>query len=196
MPNVCIPPNTTAPDKRVVFSYLEATQVTKHAVKSVLSSSSEKPTESQLDILLATINKPEILAEALRKDPLAKAKLRGLNIKAKILKDCLSGEFFSQLLGISRQALDKRRNKGQVLAFSLGRRGYAYPTWQIHEGKIPEGLDKVLFALNKYSDWGKAIFLTTGDIRLNDATPMDYLRDGKFQEVITAAEVYGEHSAA
>ncbi|WP_272871346.1 hypothetical protein [Agrobacterium tumefaciens] len=39
-------------------------------------------------------------------------------------------------------------------------------------------------------------FMLTGDARLGDKRPIDLLRDGKIDDVVTTAAAYGDHGAA
>ena len=45
-----------------------------------------------------------------------------------------------QALGISRQAVDKRRKHGSLIGLDLGRRGFAYPAWQVGPRGTLDGL--------------------------------------------------------
>jgi len=149
---------------------------------------------------MATVSSRDLVAparkvEAIQHDPLAIARAKGTQIKAKILVESVSSQTIIRILKISRPVLDKYRKQGLILALPQGHRSYIYPLWQIHKGKILPGLPQVLAELSGISDWGKAIFLTTGDLRLNNATPIDCLRQGKVKEVIAAAQLYGHHSA-
>lgn len=151
------------------------------------------------DALLEILARPEVMQEAVRTDPLAAARLRGVTLKRDLLTaegGTLTGEQAAAHLHLTRQAVDKRRRKGQLLAFSLGRRGYAYPAWQFHEGRVLAGLEQVLAALGEYSSWTQAMFLTTGDIRLGGRTPLECLRDGHVDAVVVAATAYGKQGAA
>lgn len=151
------------------------------------------------DALLEILARPEVMQEAVRTDPLAAAHLRGVALKRDLLTaegGTLTGEQAAAHLHLTRQAVDKRRRKGQLLAFSLGRRGYAYPAWQFHEGRVIAGLEQVLAALAEYSSWTQAMFLTTGDIRLGGRTPLECLRDGHVDAVVAAAAAYGKQGAA
>jgi hypothetical protein len=40
------------------------------------------------------------------------------------------------------------------------------------------------------------LFLLTGDIRLEGATPLEKLQKGEIEPVVLAAKCYGSHSAA
>jgi hypothetical protein len=217
--------NASQSDRKIVKSFLESTQELKENVSTIIRTSKHDPEiigvfarvskklnlvnlalvnsvlansaqSSDFDKLLHLLNHPDFLADAAKTDPLAAAKLKGAEFKHDLLKETLSSEAIAKLLQISRQAVDKRRRNSKLLAFSQGRRGYAYPHWQIENGQVILGLDQVIKALSEYSEWTQAMFLTTGDMRLQGQTPLEYLRLGKIQEVLTAATLYGEQSAA
>lgn len=132
-------------------------------------------------------------------DPLAAARLKGVRVKLDLLYSDgqpFTSEQVASLLHLTRQAVDKRRSKGQLLGVSLGRRGYLYPGWQFDEGKVLPGLSRVLSALKDYEPWTQLMFLKTGDIRLGGATPLERLLASDIDTVVWAAECYGKHGAA
>ncbi len=108
----------------------------------------------------------------------------------------LRSEEVAQLLGISRQAVDKRRSKGQLLAVSLRKRGYFYPLWQFKDGGVLERLKLLLAALARFDAWTQLMFIKTGDLRLNNRTPLECLVAGNIDAVISAAACYGEPNPA
>src|SRR5690606_41693050 len=58
------------------------------------------------------------------------ARLRGLRMRARLLAaegGTLSSTEVADLLGITRQAVNKRRKAGRLIGLATGRRGYAYP---------------------------------------------------------------------
>ena len=154
---------------------------------------------SSLAQMIAALTSPELLAELAPIDPLAGARLRGMKVKQELLYSDgqpLRSEEVAQLLGISRQAVDKRRNKGQILAVSLGRRGYFYPLWQFRDGAVLTGLDRILTALANFDGWTQLMFMKTGDLRLDDHTPLECLVAGDIDAVVTAATCYGKPNPA
>lgn len=151
--------------------------------------------------LVNILTKPEIIKEFATnsEDPLMSARLRGQQVKIKLLYDNdnpLSSEQVAQLLQITRQAVDKRRNQGKLLGLSLGRRGYFYPSWQWKDDQLLTGLDKILVILKEYDNWTKLMFLKTGDIQLGGKTPLECLQADETEAVIKAAECYGKHTAS
>jgi hypothetical protein len=157
------------------------------------------PQSEGLEQMITALIAPELLAELAPVDPLAAARLRGTKVKQELLYgdgSPLKSEEVAQLLGISRQAVDKRRSKGQLLAVSLGKRGYFYPLWQFQAGEILPGLNLVLATLASFDAWTQLMFLKTGDIRLNGHTPLECLIAGDVDGVVAAARCYGEPNPA
>lgn len=138
---------------------------------------------------------PDLLSELRSVDPLAPARVRGLAVKRRLL-DMEGGSITSQqmatLLGISRQAVDKRRKRRTLIGLDLGRRGYVYPVWQVD---LP-GLVEALAVLDELSPWAQAGFFLTPNAWLADRTPLAALRAGEKDSVLRAASLYGEPGAS
>lgn len=140
-----------------------------------------------------------IVPESTDADPLIRAKLRGIEHRKRILEKLggtLSAEQVSELIGISRQAVDKRRSQNQLIGLTQGKRGYAYPAFQFENGKTIDGLKEVLDALSGHDPWMQSIFFANDNDRLNCSTPVEALHQGKTGAVVRAAEAYGEQGAA
>ena len=151
------------------------------------------------EAMVEVFARPEALKALAPNDPLAAARFKGVQVKHELLYgdgQPLTSEEVAQLLHITRQAVDKRRSKGQVLGVSLGRRGYLYPAWQFQQGQVLPGLERVLAALKDYDPWTQLMFMKTGDVRLDGATPLERLQAGDIDAVVWAAECYGTHPAA
>jgi hypothetical protein len=132
-------------------------------------------------------------------DPLARARLRGVIAMRELLSGdggALTGSEVAELLGISRQAVDKRRKTGQLLAVELQRRGLLYPAWQFVEAGMLPGFIDILAALRAHDPWAQARFFVTRNDRLRGRRPLDVLRKGEIEPVVRAAEGFGEHGAA
>jgi hypothetical protein len=150
---------------------------------------------SDIEELIEVLQRPEVLADLRRRDPLAPARLRGLRAKKQLLEaegGVASGRELAQALGITRQAVDKRRLNNKLIGIDLGRRGYAYPVWQIDL----EGFDAVLSELAEYDPWTQALFMLSANPWLEGETPLAVLRRGEFDAVLAAARLYGEQTAA
>lgn len=132
-------------------------------------------------------------------DPLARARARGALAQREMLAvdgpPLRVGEV-AHRLGISRQAVDKRRQAARLLAVSLGARTFLYPAWQFTETGVLPGLEQVLQILGDSPPWARLRFFVSGNHRLGEERPLDALRRGHLDKVITAAEAFGEHGAA
>jgi hypothetical protein len=151
-----------------------------------------------LGTILNALERPEVAASVRDQDPLAMARLRGIEAKRRVLTEdggMLSAEKAGEILTMSRQAVEKRRKAGRLIGVSLGRRGFGYPAWQFTErGTLPH-LDTVLSVLKEHDAWTKLVFLTTQNAALNGMRPIDALRSGNFEQVLAAARTYGEEGA-
>lgn len=101
------------------------------------------------------------------------------------------------MLGVTQQAVDKRRRAGKLLAVPVGR-GYRYPAWQFDErgrGGVLPGLEEVLESFGVEEPWMRASFFLRRNGRLDDRRPLDVLREGEMEAVKRAARAYGEHGA-
>jgi hypothetical protein len=150
---------------------------------------------SDLKELVEVLERPEVLSDLRRQDPLAAARLRGLRAKKQLLEaegGVVSGRELAQAIGITRQAVDKRRLAGKLIGIDLGKRGYAYPVWQIGL----DGMDTVLAELAEVDPWTQALFMLTANNWLNGETPLVMLRRGEREEVLAAARLFGEQTAA
>jgi hypothetical protein len=131
--------------------------------------------------------------------PLAKAHLRGLVAMREILNSdggSLTATEAAEHLGITRQAVDKRRKAGQLLALELPKRGMHYPAWQFADEGVLPGLVETLAALREHDSWAQARFFVSGNLRLGGRRPVDLLRRGKIEPVLGAAQTFGLHGAA
>jgi hypothetical protein len=154
---------------------------------------------TDLAVLVRALREPEALAALQADDPLAEARLRGLEARTFLVSaegGTITAGQVAARLGLSRQAVDKRRRVGRLIALHLGRRGYAYPAWQFDSRGVLPGLEAVLAELRVRDPWMQAAFFLSGDPRLDGAAPLDQLRRGNVEAVRRAASGYGEHSAA
>jgi hypothetical protein len=140
------------------------------------------------------------LGDALEERPLVRARLRGVRQRRELLGaegGAVSSGEAAELLGITPQAVDKRRRAGKLLALPVGR-AYLYPVWQFDErgrGGVVSGLEEVLGSFGVEDAWMKASFFLRQNGRLGDQRPLDALRDGEIEAVEGAARAYGEHGA-
>jgi hypothetical protein len=155
---------------------------------------------SDAQALLKALDQPEVYAALRAHDPLLPARIRGIGARQRLLEaegGALSAAEAATLLGITRQAVDKRRRAGTLIGLQAGKRGYLYPRWQFTtDGVSLSGLPELLADLAEFSPWMQAGFILSPNLRLNNARPIDALRDGSIDSVRQAAQSYGEHGAA
>jgi hypothetical protein len=99
-------------------------------------------------------------------------------------------------LGLTRQAVERRRRANKLIGLADGRHGYRYPMWQFSRGGTIRGLEDVLAVLSPHDPWSRVIFMLSPSDRLDGAIPLDALREGQIEEVRIAAALFGEHGAA
>lgn len=108
-------------------------------------------------------------------DPLAALFARGAEQKLELANRAgglLPVSEVAKFLGISRQAVDKRRREGRLLAVPRGA-DHAYPACQFTEDGVTPGLPEVLRALGPSRGWGALAFLVSSDAeQLGGATPL------------------------
>jgi len=154
---------------------------------------------SDLGVLLSAMESDSGLKMIVKSDPLAAARIRGLQMKLDVLEKAggtLQPSEVAELLRMSRQAVGKRRTNGQLLALSTGKRGFEYPACQFGDEGVVSGLGDVLAAFAEEVDpWMRLAFLVTPNRSLDGGTPLDLMRRGKIGEVIRLAENVGVHGA-
>lgn len=119
----------------------------------------------------------------------AAARERGRHRAAQILDrpEMVSAEAFGRLLGLSRVAVNDRRQKHEVLALEGAKRGFRYPDWQIlDDGKPIEILPKLSELLG--GPWAVYRFLVQSHSEFEGETPLEWIRSGRQQEVLALAE--------
>ena len=144
-------------------------------------------------VLGRALSRLESLGEA---DPLLPALLRGMNAKRELLQSeggSVSGAEVAKLLKISRQAVDKRRLQGKLIAVELGKKGFYYPVWQVGLS----GLEEVLEKLYPHREaWGQILFFLNPQGMLDGKTPLEVLRGRnartRIEAVARAAEALNE----
>jgi hypothetical protein len=149
-------------------------------------------------VMLEAVSSAPWVAELVSDEPLVAAKLRGLQLRRKMLESSggtLTSQQVAEGLGITRQAVDKRRSSNQLLALTQGKRGYRYPSFQFDEGKILDGFEEVLGELNALDPWMQLNFFTSAHERLGGKTPIKALQEGLVGEVKNVACGYGEQGA-
>jgi hypothetical protein len=146
-------------------------------------------------VLLRALEAPEIVESLASDDPLAEARLSGLRSKAFLAQaegGTLSAEETANVLGLTRQGVDRRRRAGRLLALTLGRRGYRYPIWQFADQGMLPGMEETLAALDSFGEWSQVSWFINPNMDLDGRSPLSLLREGRVEPVVRAAHRYGE----
>jgi hypothetical protein len=193
-------PETREPLKRVVTVRILS------ALREVLRSAERQDLEAaatastDFETVVATFGTGEAVARAAAGHPhLLRAQARGLKARDDLLRaqgGTLTVVQVAKHLQVSRQSVDRRRRYNQLLAIPIGRHGYRYPAWQFSPAGTLAGWAQVLAVLKDRDPWAKMIFFLSPNDRLEHHTPLAALRRGRTNDVVAAAEAYGEHGAA
>jgi hypothetical protein len=184
-----------SPIRKIFFQRsLRAIEELQELDEKQLAEAVEAPTDCS--VLVAALKTEEALASIRGRDPLAGARVRGLEAKRRLIEaegGTLSSLEVAKLLRISRQAVDKRRREGKLLGVEFGRKGFRYPAWQFGLSNV----QSVFAALRGRDGWEQVTFFLNPASLLGDQTPLEVLQEGKrdIQDVIRAASGYGEQGA-
>ena len=137
-------------------------------------------------------------ADPYRPGAKARALLRGIQIARHDLQE--SGGAFdlsqvTELLGISRQAVDKKVKDDALLAVPGPNGQRRYPVAQFTEEGVVPGLRQVLAALPSRNAWFRLNFLVNPDPHLDRRRPIDLLKAGQAALVVQAAGCVGQQGA-
>jgi hypothetical protein len=149
-------------------------------------------TDAEMMVSFATTAEVFPEASAVRIDPLAKARARGVSLRQRILArdDMLTLAEAAQALGLTPPAVNDRFRAGRLIALEAGARGRRYPAWQFEDEVAGKPLEAVLEVLKGLNAWTSYRFFTTPDSALEDETPLDMLRRGDTEAVVEAARLF------
>ncbi len=153
--------------------------------------------ETDFGALLAFMADADVLAAVAGADPLMPARVRGLKRRQEMVAEAgglLSTSESAALLGISRQAVEKRIRNGTLLGVRTGSRN-AVPAFQIKDGALLDGLSRVLRKMSIGDPWMRLDFFLTADPRLDGRTPVEALAAGDIAGTERVARAFGEQGA-
>jgi len=128
-------------------------------------------------------------------DPFVEAIARGAAVKRELLMDAGGGLTPSQVakvLGLTRQAVDKRRIRRTLLAVPTGSGEYVYPACQfVPEGVLP-GVQEVMHAFQVRNPWTQLSALLAPAPALRGKTILEALQSGETERAIAVAASFAE----
>jgi hypothetical protein len=110
---------------------------------------------TDLAALVRALRSDELLEDLSRAEPLAPAFIRGIEARRRLIEEhggTLTAEQVAQMIGISRQGVEKRRQAGRLVALATGRHGHRYPVWQFSDSGTLPGLEEVLGVLASHDE--------------------------------------------
>ena len=131
-------------------------------------------------------------------DPFVEAMALGAAIKQELLTSGGGGLTSSQVasaLGITRQAVDKRRIRHALLAVPNGSGEYLYPACQFTSTGVIPGLEEVLRAFQIRNPWTQLSALLAPAPALGGKTTLEALQSGAIERAIAIAASFGEQAA-
>ena len=131
-------------------------------------------------------------------DTFLEAMARGATIKRELLTSAgggLSSPQVAAALGITRQAVDKRRGRLALLAVPNGAGEYVYPACQFTPDGVVPGLEEVLRAFRIRSPWTQLSVLLAPAPALGGKTILEALRSGALAKSIALAASFGDQAA-
>jgi hypothetical protein len=129
-------------------------------------------------------------------DPLAEAFARGAELQQELVGR--AGGLWPAArvaghLGVTRQAVDKRRKRGTLLAVESAS-GFLYPGCQFVEAGVLRGLAAVLQAMDTSSGWTQLSLLCSELDGSPGRTLLDALRAGDAESAVRAARSWGSRT--
>ncbi|MBY5346869.1 helix-turn-helix domain-containing protein [Rhizobium leguminosarum] len=118
-------------------------------------------------------------------DPLVPALARNVEHRQNLVERAggtMSAEDTGRMLGISRQAVDKRRRAGTLLAVREGS-DWRYPLCQLDQGEVVAGISDIVRGFAAAGPWIALDFLLAADTALGGRTALQALRDGDREAV-------------
>jgi len=131
-------------------------------------------------------------------DPFIEAMARGTGVKRDLLASGGGGLTSGQVsvaLGITRQAVDKRRGRRGLLAVPSGSGEYLYPACQFTQGGVIPNLEDVLRAFRIRSPWTQLSALLAPAAALGGNTILEALRSGDIEKATAVAASFGDQGA-
>ena len=131
--------------------------------------------------LAQLLSRSELIGAAVAElDPLVPALARNVEHRRELLKRAggvLSADEAGEIVGVTRQAIDKRRRNGAILAVREGS-DWKYPTCQFQDGEVLPGIADIVRGFDTQGAWVALDFLLAADSALGGRSPLEALRHG------------------
>jgi len=171
-----------------------ATSADEHTLQDALAAATDVGT------LATALSDAAVVGPSINQlDPMATLIARNIEHKAKLLGRAgglLDVRQVADLLGVRRQAVDKRRRERKLLAVPRGA-DFRYPAAQFAEGEVVRGLPQILQTIGLEGPWGTLEFLLEPDAELEGESPLAWLKrhPDRLEPVLRLARAAGDHGA-
>lgn len=150
-------------------------------ISFTITPESGAPKIALTEIGLSAPDTPNVVFQAARE--------RGARRIADILNgsDMLSADAFAKEIGATRETVNNKRKRHEILGLKGPKRGIRFPRWQLSgSGELLPRLPELFEALGGLP-WAVYRFLLTRHAELDGKCGLDALRDGPASDVIDAA---------
>jgi len=134
-----------------------------------------------------------------RRSPVAEALFRGLEVQNRLKEaegGSLSADDVRPLVNLkSKQGVLDRHHQGALLGWREKQNAVRFPVWQFTATGVLPGLVDALQALSRnpsLDDWAKVLFFLSPRESLDGRRPLDLLKAGQSDQVISLARAYAE----
>jgi hypothetical protein len=177
------PDSVRAAFLRRAMSALE--RITEGVPTKTLADALAAPTDA--GSLAQLLSRSDVVGAAVTElDPLVPALARNVEHRRRLLDRAggtLSAEDAGRVLGISRQAVDKRRRAGALLAVREAS-DWRYPACQFDKTDVIHGIAEVVRGHEAAGPWVALDFLLSPDTALDGRSPLEVLRAGDQETVL------------
>jgi hypothetical protein len=144
--------------------------------------------------LARLLSRSDVVGSAVTElDPLVPALARNVEHRQRLLERAggtLSADEAGRVLGISRQAIDKRRRAGTLLAVREGS-DWRYPACQFDRTEVVTGIADVVRGHASAGPWVALDFLLAPDSALGGRSPLKALQAGDREAVLRLLRAQG-----
>ena len=98
--------------------------------------------------------------------------------------------------GLTAANLYKRRAEHRIVWWKDAKNQFHYPKWQFNDaGALLPGIREVLQTFRSADEWRVMRYFLAPRHRLNDRKPLDLLREGEVDKVLSHAAAHGEENS-
>lgn len=151
------------------------------------------------EAIVRALQSPATVNLLRQEDPLLHARMRGVVERDRLLQaagGALEPADVVKLLGITRQAVDKRRRERKLLALPRGGTRFFYPAAQFARSGTVRDLERFLAEIGDVDPWAVLSFLVSTNDFLDGRRPIDVLEKEGIAGIVGAIRAREEQGPA